>query len=147
MTASARATGGRRGPAPLPWQLTLPGNRPQMLTANGRVHWRVRAARTRYWRSIALLHARSLLATGTWHRLDQARIEIRLDWPDQRRRDPANWAPTAKAIVDGLVDAGLIPDDDHRHLIGPDLRRGLGPHAIHLTITDLAPIDLEESQP
>lgn len=26
-------------------------------------------------------------------------------------------------------------------------RRGLGPHAIHLTITDLAPIDLEESQP
>lgn len=27
-----------------------------------------------------------------------------------------------KAGVDGLVDAGLLVDDDHRHLIGPDHR-------------------------
>lgn len=119
-----------------PWVLTLAGNRPELLTANGRVHWRVRAARTRYWRSLTLLQARSRLNTGTWQRLQSARIEIRLDWPDARRRDPANWAPTAKAIVDGLVDAGLLPDDDHTHLTGPDLRRGTGPHAIHVLITD-----------
>lgn len=27
-----------------------------------------------------------------------------------------------KALVDGLVDAGLLPDDDARHLQGPDMR-------------------------
>lgn len=25
--------------------------------------------------------------------------------------------------VDGLVDAGILPDDDDKHLTGPDLRR------------------------
>ena len=30
--------------------------------------------------------------------------------------------PTLKALVDGLVDAGLLPDDDARHLQGPDMR-------------------------
>lgn len=46
-----------------------------------------------------------------------------LSFPDPgRRRDANNWAPTTKAGVDGLVDAGLLVDDDHRHLIGPDHR-------------------------
>ncbi|MEU6756021.1 hypothetical protein [Streptomyces sp. NPDC046685] len=40
--------------------------------------------------------------------------------PINRKRDPGNWAPTAKAYVDGLVDAGLLPDDNHLHLLGPN---------------------------
>jgi len=28
-----------------------------------------------------------------------------------RRRDPHNYMPTVKAIIDGLVDAGVWPDD------------------------------------
>ena len=30
---------------------------------------------------------------------------------DRRRRDPHNFAPTLKHVIDGLVDAGLWPDD------------------------------------
>lgn len=30
---------------------------------------------------------------------------------DRRRRDPSNLMPTQKAVVDGLVDAGVVPDD------------------------------------
>lgn len=41
-----------------------------------------------------------------------------------RRADPANWYPSFKAAVDGLVDAGLLDDDDHRHVVGPDMRLG-----------------------
>jgi hypothetical protein len=37
--------------------------------------------------------------------------------------DPANFSLTAKAVVDGFVDYGLIPDDDSKHLLGPDMRR------------------------
>lgn len=39
-----------------------------------------------------------------------------------RRRDANNWHDTTKPAIDGLVDAGLLVDDDHRHLIGPDHR-------------------------
>lgn len=44
-----------------------------------------------------------------------------------RRRDAANWYPSFKAAVDGIVDAGLLDDDDHEHVVGPDMR--LGPKA------------------
>ncbi len=40
------------------------------------------------------------------------------------RRDPANWYPSFKAAVDGLVDAGLLDDDDHTRVVGPDMRLG-----------------------
>ncbi|MFG2986214.1 hypothetical protein ACGFYQ_34020 [Streptomyces sp. NPDC048258] len=40
--------------------------------------------------------------------------------PINRKRDPGNWAPSAKAYVDGLIDAGLLPDDNHLHLLGPN---------------------------
>jgi len=41
------------------------------------------------------------------------------------RRDAGNIYPTAKAIVDGIVDAGIIPDDDWHHCDGP--RMSIGP--------------------
>ena len=38
---------------------------------------------------------------------------------DNRRRDADNLVPTLKALCDGLVDAGLVPDDTpnymHKH--------------------------------
>lgn len=44
--------------------------------------------------------------------------------PKAGRRDPANWYPSFKAAVDGIVDAGLLDDDDHTRLLGPDMRLG-----------------------
>jgi hypothetical protein len=41
---------------------------------------------------------------------------------DDRTRDPANWQPSVKKLVDGMVKAGVLPDDDHKHLLGPDPR-------------------------
>lgn len=39
-----------------------------------------------------------------------------IGYPTQTRADPANAAPTVKAIIDGLVDARVWDDDDHRHI-------------------------------
>jgi len=61
--------------------------------------------------------------------LDRAHIVAVLSFGDARRRDPANWYPTAKACVDGLVDAGVLTDDSARYLTGPDMR--LGPKSLH----------------
>ena len=40
------------------------------------------------------------------------------------RCDPANWYPSFKAAIDGIVDAGLLEDDDHTRVVGPDMRLG-----------------------
>jgi hypothetical protein len=55
--------------------------------------------------------------------------------PRRGRYDPNNLWPTVKAVVDGFVDAGLLADDDHLHVIGPDMRHGgVGPAALVLEI-------------
>src|SRR5690606_9010412 len=41
----------------------------------------------------------------------------RFQWADKRRRDTSNLFPTLKAAVDGLTDAGVLPNgDDDRHV-------------------------------
>lgn len=44
--------------------------------------------------------------------------------PTAGRCDPANWYPSFKAAVDGIVDAGVLEDDDHTRVAGPDMRLG-----------------------
>jgi hypothetical protein len=44
--------------------------------------------------------------------------------PRAGRYDPNNLWPTVKAVVDGLVEAGFLADDDHVHVLGPDMRHG-----------------------
>lgn len=49
--------------------------------------------------------------------------------------DPSNAAPTVKALIDGLTDAGLWPDDDSTHVIGPTyLRDPKSPTPGHYTV-------------
>ncbi|WP_435111649.1 hypothetical protein [Nocardiopsis synnemataformans] len=40
------------------------------------------------------------------------------------RFDPHNWGPTFKSLMDGLVDAGVLPDDNAKHLIDVSFRAG-----------------------
>jgi len=40
------------------------------------------------------------------------------------RWDPTNWIDTAKACVDGIVQGGLLADDDSSRVTGPDMRAG-----------------------
>lgn len=65
--------------------------------------------------------------------------------PGIRRRDPGNWSPTAKAAIDGLVDAGVVPDDNSDRVLGGDPR--IGPAVkgsqFALWITDLDQITTE----
>ncbi|RKN50081.1 hypothetical protein D7231_35860, partial [Streptomyces klenkii] len=64
------------------------------------------------------------------------------------RRDPANWYPSFKALIDGIVDAGVLEDDDHSRVIGPDMR--LGPVVrggqLVLVVRALAPTEWADLQ-
>jgi crossover junction endodeoxyribonuclease RusA len=90
--------------------LTFPQPAPR-LSMNGRYHWRKRAELTKAWRQAAFW---ALSAQGYPRSLgDRPTAYVRVTFPvaDNRRRDADNPAPTVKAIVDGLVDAGVWPDD------------------------------------
>ena len=74
-------------------------------------YWR--AARTRQWRSDAFYAAR---LTGIPH-LERAEIEVAVEQARGKLADPGSHAPPAKAAIDGLVDAGVLPDDSPAHLL------------------------------
>lgn len=113
------------------------------LQANQREHWAPRSQRVRGWRLAAYQSARQQRVP----RIEYAHVECELRFSDLRLRDPANWSPTAKACVDGLVDAGVFDDDDSTRVLGPDMR--LGPkvpqafRGVHLLIY---PIPMMESR-
>lgn len=46
------------------------------------------------------------------------RVEVLMTWvvKDRRRRDAENPVATLKALCDGLVDAGIVPDDTPEYM-------------------------------
>lgn len=95
-----------------------------IITANQRLHWAVKARKTRELRQLGAMWKRSHLADVT---MDRAVCWLEIGFPTRARRDPHNWHPTAKALIDGIAtgptpagwEYGLLPDDDSRHLRGP----------------------------
>lgn len=88
------------------WQLPLSIRTPP-LSANGREHWRVKADTTAALRFEAKVRVRAANLPKC------TRIQFRLVYQpaDRRRRDPSNFMPTQKPLLDGVVDSGIIPDD------------------------------------
>lgn len=95
-------------------------HRDYWMNANDRDHWTKRRAQTEYLRTLAkaeFQNARHKFATPV-------HILARICIPTNRRFDPPNAAPTVKALIDGIVDAGVIPDDDHEHVPRVSFERG-----------------------
>lgn len=107
---------------PKHYRLAIPAGsgRRAWITENQRLHWGSKAALVRRWRESARVYARHQRMPP----LDGGHIICELRFADRRRRDPHNWTPTAKACVDGLVDAGVFPDDSSSYVDGPDMRIG-----------------------
>lgn len=91
----------------------------EFINSNQRLHRMAQAKLTKAWRQ-----ASAAAAHGTPPFAKQVRILAHIHKPRGGRYDPGNLYPTAKAILDGIVDAGILPDDDHVHVIGPDMRHG-----------------------
>ena len=94
-----------------------------VVSSNRRLHWSRRYQVQNYHRGMATVMFRRPPFVFT-----RARIIVTFAFPTRRKRDVANlYDLVVKPTVDGLVDAGLLPDDDDAHLVGPDIRRSLEP--------------------
>jgi len=115
---------------PRPYVITLPSGL-TLLNANQRLHHRPKGERTAEIRAKAMEAVREnpalmdALAAAKPGPLFQRAHVLGILHPDRNNRcDPANWYPSFKAAVDGIVDAGLLDDDDHTRVVGPDMRLG-----------------------
>lgn len=93
------------------------GERPLTLNAERDLHWAQAAKVIAEWKRVASLTARSGgLARARWER---ARFTFRPVYPDGRAvPDTGAIYPVEKAIVDALVELGVIPDDNRFHNAG-----------------------------
>lgn len=96
------------------WEIRLPWRTPPA-SANDRDHWRVKA------RKVAdIRDAGRVLTLRALPLLMAPRIAVGLTYVprDKRRRDPDNLVvPLFKALVDGIVDAGIVPDDTPEYVL------------------------------
>ncbi|PKY66961.1 hypothetical protein CYJ25_01600 [Schaalia turicensis] len=115
--------------------IKIPAN--EWISANDRMHWRERANRTKRLRRRGWLEARrnGLLP------MREAFVTVHVQYANGGRADPANAYPTVKALVDGLVDFGVLTDDDSKHLPAMTFKRAPGRclrgwHVITLTLVE-----------
>lgn len=114
------------------WTVSLPAGM-ALMNANKRIHWSKRSALTKDIRTVAGWY---VIEAEVPH-LERAHVVVEYRPPDKRRRDVHNLFPSAKAAIDGVVDAGVLTDDSDAYLIGPDMRLGtvekLGRLVLHIT--------------
>ena len=91
------------------WHIDLPYTKPPMSLNDKREHWAV------FRRKVGLVRKTAeILARQAGIPRMHSRVTVRLIYRPKAnlRRDPVNLSPVVKAAVDGLVDAGVLDDDD-----------------------------------
>lgn len=88
----------------------------QVFTSNISLNRHVKRKKIKALRELAEKQARGLVGP------EPCRVIAYLGFHLNRRRDPNNWHPTTKALLDGLVDAGVFSDDNYAIIQGPDHR-------------------------
>lgn len=107
------------------------------MSSNQRLHWARRAERTGWVRQMFMIAARN----AALPRMEQVHVAAEIGYPRAVKADPANAAPTVKAALDGLTDAGVWPDDDSEHVVAVTYLRSpktgqAGLHRVRLILTD-----------
>jgi hypothetical protein len=117
------------------WTLELPAGM-ELLSLNGREHWAARHRKTQALKDAAIVLTRKAKIPP----LERVSVVAEYQPPDRRHRDPDNIALSAKAAIDGCRIAGLVPQDDSRHVLEVTCRIGefYPKGRLVLTITEIA---------
>ena len=91
-------------------EIVLPWTKP-LLNLNSRQHWAAKARDTDAVRSVTALLCRDVA------KADKVRVLLTYTPRDKRRRDADNLVGMLKACCDGIVDAGVVPDDTPEFMV------------------------------
>jgi hypothetical protein len=101
------------------FQVPLP---PRELSPNTYKHWRKVSGAKKEYRNLVYLEGLHKFDTPSAGDVGFARCRLSLTFcikggrPAYQPRDAANALSAFKAGIDGLVDAGMCPDDSQKHL-------------------------------
>jgi len=109
------------------------------LSSNQRLHWAPKKDRTKWIRARGFMVA---IILNPKQYAGPVQITAHIGYPSNAKADPNNAAPTTKALIDGLVEAGMFIDDSHEWVLGPDHRRDTekaprGFHTVRLEIEEV----------
>ena len=125
---------------PRVWMLELLQRPPTM---NKRQHHMAKAAETKVWRDLAYInHLNAVRAGRAPQTCGAISVTARQGSKDRRwLQDLGNAMPAVKAAIDGLVDAGLIPDDTQEFVkhIGFSAAEIVGHDSLRLYIREVRP--------
>jgi Holliday junction resolvase RusA-like endonuclease len=104
----------------LEFEVPLP---PVALSPNGRVHFQVKREATYTYRRTVMFLAHDAMRTTRGWRSPLAKVRVSFEWGLRDKRpahvvateyhpkDADNAVAASKALIDGLVDAGIVADD------------------------------------
>ena len=121
--------------APVVFELPLPWSSPPLSLNHRRSRWAT-AKLTRTVRDVT-----HVLARRAWiGRHERVQVALHYRPRDRRVRDVENPVSTLKACCDGLVDAGVVADDDPAHMIKdmPVIHPPASPARLWLVVTPLS---------
>lgn len=110
------------------FQITPPNWAAVDLNLNLRLNKYDKADRVAYWRDLGMIASRGL---GP---VDFLRVEVLVRPTTSGRFDQLNYAFTVKSLVDGMVDAGLVADDDSERVLAYPLAWSGGPRGSVLVL-------------
>lgn len=90
---------------------------PKTINSIGRRHWSVKVKEANKWKNLVAAH---ILSRGSCPRL--LRAKITLTRSSSRCPDSDGLVSSFKHVLDGIVGAGLIPDDSYKTIGMPDYR-------------------------
>ena len=100
-------------------QLDIPAN--EWMSANGKQpHWAEKNKRTQALQTRARFESR-LQEVGQFR--TPVVVTCIIGYPTAARADPPNAYPTCKCLVDGIVKAGVLPDDNSDVIVEMRFRR------------------------
>lgn len=97
-----------------------------VINSNDRLHPQVKAKMTRHIRNLALYQVTSEMPRKhvPFSRKRPCEVTVTVFSPTKSKLDPPNLYPTVKAIVDGMTDAGIWIDDNHKVIKSMTFRYG-----------------------
>lgn len=110
---------------------------PPTQTGGGRGHWAKRHREVKQWRELVAGLARAHRGPGPpW-----PRARVRITRRSAKEPDADNLVASMKPILDGLVVAGVIPDDSPKHVELEVVWEAAPPGSgeVHLRVTALPP--------
>lgn len=132
-------------------RVEIPMLPPKEANPNWRGHWAQKYKAGRVYHDAVFyecVNARNkTLMEGMSFPFIKARLNLTFVFPEQRRRDRDNLLACFKPGLDGIVNAGLVIDDDAEHLLISNLSILVDPERAPLTVIDLGAVEENRNEP